>query len=112
MGMPMSMRSKSQLSKSKSSYSKVSLCSAALFLASVLVRYAGGAEVTPGPQAPLHDGILLKPSTRAEEYAFAHTPHLAVATDHRLFAMDMGNKRIVSMKLSYYAEQRAALPGQ
>ena len=47
-----------------------------------------------------------------DEIAFAHTPHLAVDTDNRLFAMDMWNKRIVSIKLSYHAEQRAPLPGQ
>jgi hypothetical protein len=38
-----------------------------------------------------------------------HALYLAVHTDHRLFAADIGNYRILSMKLDYHAEENVAL---
>ncbi len=55
----------------------------ALVLALAVLASAVAAEVQPGPQASLHDGILLKPTTRAEEFAFAKKP--TITTEGRNF---------------------------
>ena len=52
------------------------------------------------------------PSTNSiggDEVAIFYAPHLAVHTDRRLFIADVGNERIVSVKLGYGATEKVAL---
>jgi hypothetical protein len=44
-----------------------------------------------------------------DEVALFYAPHLAVHTDRRLFIADVGNERIVSVKLGYHASERVSL---
>jgi len=48
-------------------------------------------------------------SLGGDEIALFHAPHLATHTDRRLFIADVGNERIVSVKLDYHANERVAL---
>ena len=44
-----------------------------------------------------------------DEVVLFHAPHLATHTDHRLFIADVGNERIVSVKLDYHATEKVSL---
>jgi sugar lactone lactonase YvrE len=48
-------------------------------------------------------------SLGGDEVALFHAPHLATHTDRRLFIADVGNERIVSVKLDYHKTERVAL---
>ena len=48
-------------------------------------------------------------SIGGDEVALFYAPHLAVHTDRRLFIADLGNERIVSVKLGYYTEEKIPL---
>ncbi len=52
------------------------------------------------------------PSPRSiggDEVGLMHPQMLAVESDRRLFISDLGNARILSVKLGYHAEERVAL---
>jgi hypothetical protein len=52
------------------------------------------------------------PNTRSiggDEVALFHAMHLAVHSDRRLFIADLGNERIVSVKLGYHTSERVKL---
>jgi hypothetical protein len=56
------------------------------------------------------DGGPAKPrSIGGDETALFYAPYLATHTDRRLFVADLGNSRILSVKLGYYAEEKVAL---
>ena len=44
-----------------------------------------------------------------DEVSFFHAAFAATHTDRRLFVADIGNARIVSVKLQYHAEKKLAL---
>ena len=48
-------------------------------------------------------------SIGGDEVALFHPAFLAAHTDRRLFIADLGNARIVSVKLDYHATERVAL---
>jgi hypothetical protein len=44
-----------------------------------------------------------------DEVALMHSAYPAVHTDHRLFLADIGNYRILSVKLGYHATEKVSL---
>ena len=48
-------------------------------------------------------------SIGGDEVALFYAPHLAVHSDRRLFLADLGNERIVSVKLGYHVEEKVSL---
>ena len=48
-------------------------------------------------------------SIGGDEVALFHAPYVGTHTDRRLFITDAGNRRIVSVKLGYHAEETVAL---
>jgi hypothetical protein len=56
--------------------------------------------------------MLASPNPRSiggDEVALMHGCHVATMTDRYLYIGDVGNGRIVQVKLSYYAEEKIAL---
>ena len=51
-------------------------------------------------------------SIGGDEVAIMHAQMLAVHSDRRLFISDLGNARILSVKLGYHCEERMALPSK
>ena len=45
-----------------------------------------------------------------DEVSLMHACFVGTHTDRRIFISDLGNQRIVSVKLGYHAEERIALP--
>jgi hypothetical protein len=85
---------------------------------SVLVLDANGNEILRiGQYGNVEDGMPLvreggPPSPRSvggDEVALMHAQMLAVESDRRLFISDLGNARIVSVKLEYRAQEKVAL---
>jgi hypothetical protein len=48
-------------------------------------------------------------SIGGDEVALFYAPHVATHSDRRLFIEDMGNSRIVSVKLGYHTEHKTRL---
>jgi hypothetical protein len=85
---------------------------------SVLVVDANGNQILRiGQYGNVEDGLPLvkaggPPSPRSiggDEVGLMHPQMLAAESDRRLFVSDLGNARIVSVKLEYRAEERVAL---
>ncbi|MHC4914387.1 MAG: NHL repeat-containing protein [Planctomycetota bacterium] len=78
---------------------------------------AGNLILRVGRYGNVDDGKPLVPaggpartnSIGGDEVAIFYAPHLAVHTDRRLFIADVGNERIVSVKLGYGATEKVAL---
>lgn len=64
---------------------------------------------------PASDGPMLAPpnprSIGGDEVALMHGCHVATMTDRYLYIGDVGNGRIVQVKLDYRAEEKAAMKG-
>jgi hypothetical protein len=85
---------------------------------SVLVLDSAGNELLRiGRYGNVEDGVALvkeggPPGPRSiggDEVGLVHPQMLAVESDRRLFISDLGTARILSVKLSYHAEERVAL---
>ena len=48
-------------------------------------------------------------SIGGDEVGLFYAPYVATHTDRRLFISDLGNHRLLSVKLGYHAEERIAL---
>lgn len=60
--------------------------------------------------AAVPDGGPGKPRSRGDdEVAIFYAPHLAVHSDRRLFVADVGNERILSIRLEYHASESIKL---
>jgi len=63
--------------------------------------------------APKTDGPMLAPpnprSIGGDEVALMHPSHVATLTDRYLYIGDVGNGRIVQVKLGYHAEEKVVL---
>jgi hypothetical protein len=64
-----------------------------------LGRY-GNADSGRGPDSPVRVG--------GDEIAFAHV-HYVTATDQYFVASDVGNERLVVLRLGYHAEETARI---
>ena len=75
----------------------------------VILRIGRFGNVDDG--APLiADGGPPKPrSIGGDEVGLFYAPYVATHTDRRLFIADVGNARIVSVRLDYHAGERVAL---
>lgn len=74
-------------------------------------RGTGNAELTQDQRsgnAP-RAALRVPRSLGGDEVALFHAPYLATHTDRRLFIADIGNARILSVKLGYHAEERIPL---
>jgi len=85
---------------------------------SVLVLDSNGNEILRiGRYGNVDDGLPLEKkggpthprSIGGDEVAIMHGQHLAVQSDRRLFIGDLGNARVVSVKLDYHADEVVAL---
>ena len=75
-----------------------------------LVKDGPSTGSTGSPQAG--SGQAAPPSPRSiggDEVAIMHAMNVAVHTDRRFFLADVGNHRIMSVKLGYHAEEKVAL---
>ena len=68
-----------------------------------------GASPTVPASGNLKPGIDNRKSIGGDEVALFYPAYVATDTDRRLFVGDLGNARIVSVKLGYHAEQKVAL---
>jgi hypothetical protein len=58
--------------------------------------------------------MLVSPNPRplgGDEVALMHPSHVATMTDRHLYIGDVGNARVVQVKLGYHAEEKVALKG-
>jgi hypothetical protein len=85
-----------------------------------VVDSAGNLILRIGTYGNADDGVPLirdggPPRPRAlggDEVGLFHGVYLATHSDRRLFVSDVGNARVVSVKLDYHTEERMALaPG-
>ncbi len=70
-----------------------------------LWKAKGGKDNARGP-------MLVSPNPKplgGDEVALMHPSHVATMTDRYLYIGDVGNGRIVQVKLGYHAEQRIGL---
>ncbi|MFT5523205.1 MAG: hypothetical protein ACI9HK_001151 [Pirellulaceae bacterium] len=83
-----------------------------------VVDSAGNLILRIGKYGNVEDGKPLieadgPPNTRSidgDEVSLMHACFVGTHTDRRIFISDLGNQRIVSVKLGYHAEERIALP--
>jgi len=75
----------------------------------VITRIGRYGNVDDGKPLVPAGGPAKARSIGGDEVALMHALYLAVHTDRRLFAADLGNARILSVKLGYRAEERVAL---
>ena len=75
----------------------------------LILRFGTYGNVDDGkPLMP--DGGPARPHPMGgDEVALFYAPHVAVHTDRRLFIADVGNERILSVRLGYHAEARIQL---
>jgi DNA-binding beta-propeller fold protein YncE len=91
---------------------EVEHCSVAVLDSSgnVICRVGKYGNVEDG-QPTVGDGGPAKTQATSvdDQVALFYAPHVAVHTDHRLFIADVGNERILSVKLEYHASETVGL---
>ena len=77
----------------------------------LILRVGKYGNVDDGVPLVKRGGPANPTSIGGDEVALFYAPHVAVHTDRRLFIADVGNERIVSVKLGYHADEMIPLKG-